>query len=64
MASIWASIKLGTLQVDIEADGHHYAPDLVHDILHQAHATFADALATAHTLGLVIAADDIDDTDD
>ena len=55
MASIWASITLGGLQVDMEIDGSGYSPDLVHDMLHQLHETFDNTLASAHALGLVIA---------
>jgi len=61
--SLWASIQMGSLQVDLQAEGAGYSPDLANDMFKHLHNTFSEALSTAHSLGLVMAAD-VDDEDD
>lgn len=67
---LWASIRLGPLQVDLAADGHGYSPDLVNDLLGQLSKSFVEALRSSIELGafpkfeIVVDVDDDEDSEE
>lgn len=62
--SLWASISMGSMQVDLQAEGAGYSPDLVNDLLTQLHKTFESTLGTARDMSLLIGEENLLESDD
>lgn len=60
--SMWASIRVGSMQVDLQTTNAVYSPDVLNDMMVQLQHTFGHTLAAVRAAGLVSI--DVEDEDE